>query len=642
MDHAIFSVVVVGVFGVLHKHFGARGGTKRVFRVGWVIILALLACAFAFVRREGLEERARLQALVEGMAPTYAGELSLMGHADIHPGTPPDDPRYLKMIEAEKRWLDVNRGVADIYTFRRLEDGRTILVVDSETDYDHNGVYEGEREARTAIGEVYEEVDPELDIAFTGKEIFAPNPVTDRWGTWVSAYVPMRDAEGRVDAVLGVDYDARSWVESEKRARRKAIALVAVPILTVMGAITTIALLRSNYEAQVRMDAALRAESRRFQALIEKAEDIILALSPEGSIQYRSPSMPRLLEYANEDDEPTAIEEIVHPDDRNRLLDTLTRLARDHTMTCVCEVRFKRADGEWRTFECLGSNHLNEPALQALVLNCRDITERKEIERLKDELVSTVSHELRTPLTSLRGFAELMLTRRFDEDKRTHFISIIHDESCRLTTLINSFLDIQRMESGRQGYNFVSISLHEILEHTAGLFTPNDNGVDIRIDPAIAGLLVRADADRLKQVLANLLSNAVKYSPGGGEVSIRADIQGEFVAVSIADQGIGMPQEAIPRLFHKFYRVDQPSARNIGGTGLGLALVKEIVQAHGGSIHVESTPGVGSTFRFTLKRAPATEGDADADADGIAGEAHDAERTGPTETPTESLAAPPA
>ena len=224
-----------------------------------------------------------------------------------------------------------------------------------------------------------------------------------------------------------------------------------------------------------------------------------------------------------------------------------------------------------------------------------------ERERLKDEIVSIVSHELRTPLTSLRGFAELMLKREFPPEKQREFISIVHTEAVRLTNLINNFLDLQRMEAGRQTYAFVSLDIISAICNTLSLFSLGANGSHFfRLETPESLPPVWADADRLRQILTNFLSNAVKFSPQGGEIRIGACREGNYIKVWVADHGVGIRPEEIKKLFTKFHRVDNQETRNIGGTGLGLAIVREIVEAHNGWVWVESTAGVGSTFFFTL------------------------------------------
>ncbi len=200
--------------------------TRAVF--AWMLLLSVLVGGWFAVESAVSRTRARLQQMVAGYAPTYAQEMSQRGHARMTLDTPPDDPTYLKLVNAQVAWLAANPAAHDVYTFRKRADGQVVLIVDSETDYDRNGIYEGERESRTAIGEVYDSEDPALELAFTGQPTFADEPVTDRWGTWISAYQPMFDDEGNVEAVLGVDFDAREWVARINQSRFTVMGYVAL------------------------------------------------------------------------------------------------------------------------------------------------------------------------------------------------------------------------------------------------------------------------------------------------------------------------------------------------------------------------------------------------------------------------------
>ncbi|MGE0684922.1 MAG: PAS domain S-box protein, partial [Candidatus Binatia bacterium] len=280
------------------------------------------------------------------------------------------------------------------------------------------------------------------------------------------------------------------------------------------------------------------------------------------------------------------------------------RAAMREEQECVVELLNYRKDGApfWNRFSITPVRNAQAQVTHYIgVLS--DISERKEMDRLKDELVSTVSHELRTPLTSLRGFAELMLKRDFSLEKQREFLSIIHRESLRLTELINDFLDLQRIESGRQQYDFEARDLAPLLNETISVFNQGLGKHNLRLNVSSSLPLVYVDTARLQQVITNLLSNALKFSPQGGQITVGARLEGDVVKVWITDQGVGIPPEALPNLFLRFFRVDNQDTRSIGGTGLGLALVKEIVKAHGGRIWVESTVGVGSTFFFTLPLA---------------------------------------
>ncbi len=170
-------------------------------------------------------QRGRLRASIEGLAPTYAIELEHAGHAAISVEEGPDSPLYRRLIQRQKEWLAANKAVADIYTIRKRPDGELFFVVDSETDYDHDGLFQGSIETRTPIGELFPDAPMRMHEAFLGKTIFDDIPVTDRWGTWVGTYVPMRNAEGQVEAILGVDFPAAGLADGSGPESRRVLGV---------------------------------------------------------------------------------------------------------------------------------------------------------------------------------------------------------------------------------------------------------------------------------------------------------------------------------------------------------------------------------------------------------------------------------
>jgi PAS domain S-box-containing protein len=601
-DYLWFALLALSAFFALHiwLEYSRRG---QLSLPTWGLCVCILVGGSFLTDEAGRRERWRLQKMVEGIAPTYAQELELMGHARVTLDTDPNDPLYLALIEAQIRWLHANPNVADIYTFRKTDEGKAAFLVDSETDYDHNNAYEGEREGRTEIGEEYKDVDDNVERAFQGESTFSEQPTTDRWGTWVSAQVPMFDENGQVEAVLGVDYTADDWVKGIAWARLSTMLFLAVLQVILGAAAVIVALVKADMAARKQAEEALRQSEERFRSLIENAQDLIAIISQDGVLRYCSPSVARVLGYSQEDLLERHMFPFVHEEDLPRVQEAITDILRTPGKSCSAEYRFLHKDGSWRTLESMSTNLLDEPAIGGLVFNSRDVTERRAAEKLKDELVSTVSHELRTPLTSIRGFAELMRKREYPPEKRQEFLSVIQTEATRLTKLINDFLDIQRIESGKQTYDLQWADLLPLLEQSLTVF--RGAGGDHLFQFVHPDRLpsTRIDGDRIQQVLANFLSNAVKFSPHGGTITLGAKHQGEELVVWVADQGVGIPPEALSKLFGKFYRVNNEDTRSIGGTGLGLALVKKIIEAHGGRVWVESTPGKGSTFFFSL---PAT------------------------------------
>jgi len=225
--------------------------------------------------------------------------------------------------------------------------------------------------------------------------------------------------------------------------------------------------------------------------------------------------------------------------------------------------------------------------------------ELRESERMKTELVNIVSHELRTPLASVLGFTALLLKREFDPATRRHYLGIVDAQARRLAALLEDFLDVQRIEHEGVELAAERVDLAGLLDEQAQLYAAQSPKHQVELEVAERPLTVRADPGRLAQVVGNLLSNAIKYSPEGGRVEVRATRHGGNVRVDVRDEGLGIPEDQQSRIFTKFFRGDA-GATGITGTGLGLAVSRQIVEAHGGSIGFDSDPGEGSTFWLEL------------------------------------------
>ncbi|MFJ6414308.1 ATP-binding protein [Terribacillus saccharophilus] len=230
----------------------------------------------------------------------------------------------------------------------------------------------------------------------------------------------------------------------------------------------------------------------------------------------------------------------------------------------------------------------------------RDITAEYEVDQMKSNLVSTVSHELRTPLASVLGYTELMITKDLKPERQARYLQTIHQEATRLTNLINDFLDLQRMEAGKEEYVKEKQPFTPIVEQVIENFQSTNTNHNLVLQQNSAYDHVSVDRDKMIQVLTNLFSNAIKFSPEGGDVVVSVQQQEHQLYVHISDEGIGIPDQELGRLFQKFNRLDNSSSRKIGGTGLGLAICKEIIEAHDGKIMVRSAEGEGSVFSIVL------------------------------------------
>lgn len=248
----------------------------------------------------------------------------------------------------------------------------------------------------------------------------------------------------------------------------------------------------------------------------------------------------------------------------------------------------------------------NEPPRFVAIV--RDITERKRIENMKNEFVSTVSHELRTPLTSIRGSIGLITGGAVGElpEKAMDMLRIAYSNTERLLLLINDILDLQKIESGKMEFNFKYIDLQDLLEQAIeeNEGFAREYKVDIKLLCKHKDIVIYADRERLMQVMSNLLSNAAKFSPPDATVDVNCHYERNHIRISVTDYGEGIPAEFHDNLFDKFTQADSSDSKKLGGTGLGLSIARRIIEQHHGDIGFSSEPGSGTTFYFDLPVSP--------------------------------------
>lgn len=361
------------------------------------------------------------------------------------------------------------------------------------------------------------------------------------------------------------------------------------------------------------------AERDQMQATLESLAAGLVMVGSNAKIMLMNASAKAMLQVAGRGEMGKPFEEVIQHDRVKELL----RLAVLHGQEVAGEeitlVHRDADSGEDResTYQVqtvlVRNTETKELIGAALVLN--DITEIRNVERMKAAFISNISHELNTPLTTIKGFVSTLLQDRnefYSAQERREFYQIIDSECNRLSRLIGNLLSLSRIESGSgieldlKPVNVASLVARVVEAHRPHLTERHE--IVTEIFPGLPPLL--ADEDKVDQILANITSNAIKFSPNGGKITIQVTPDDGFIRFDVTDEGIGIPKEHLPYIFDRFYRVDQRDSRETGGTGIGLYLVKHLVEAHGGSISVESETGKGTRFTVRLPLKPPHAGEA--------------------------------
>ncbi|MBD2342534.1 response regulator [Anabaena subtropica] len=367
--------------------------------------------------------------------------------------------------------------------------------------------------------------------------------------------------------------------------------------------------LRSQLDERQGIEAALRISQVRLARILDIADDAIISIDGSQKITLFNQGAEKIFGYS--------AQEII-----GQRLDTLipqrfTQAHRQHVADFGQAPSLARRMGERRElFGCrkdgsefpaeasISKFNLNQEVFYTVIL--RDVTERKQIDRMKDEFVSVVSHELRTPLTSIHGSLGMLASGLLpaDSEQGKRLLQIATDSTERLVRLINDILDIERIESGRVKMERETCNLTDLIESAVSVVQPLANKAGVKLSISSPSIQLWVDPDRIVQTLTNLLSNAVKFSTPEKTVWLLAQQYGDELLLEVKDNGRGIPSDKLDSIFERFQQVDSSDSRNHEGTGLGLAICQSIVQQHGGRIWAESVLGEGSTFYLTLPILP--------------------------------------
>lgn len=453
-----------------------------------------------------------------------------------------------------------------------------------------------------------------------GAASFALSHAADRW--WLASLGAAVGAGGLAGWLAGRWATARvaplARVAAQLAEGRRARVPRDESVHRVDEFATLASALHDMAEGVERRIAAVAEDRTRFSAVLSEMVEGVLVLDRVGRVLLVNPAMERMLGCRAEEAIGHRWIEVVRQHDLNELIAAV--LTRGEPM--AAEIALDEPDGKQRssvtregarTYAVQGSVARRPDATddeRRSVFVFHDVTALKRLERVRSDFIANVSHELRTPLTSIIGYLEALLDGAQDDaGRREEFLRTMKAHADRLNALVADLLQLSQIESGEYRWRRETVDVAELARRSTELVAPlaRRKQITLRGPDQTTGIEITADPEKLTEVLLNLLDNALKYTEDGGTVEVTVESGGGMAVIRVSDTGLGIPPADLERIFERFYRVDRARSRALGGTGLGLSIVKHIVDAHGGTVAVDSRLGRGSTFtvRLPLERGAA-------------------------------------
>jgi len=351
----------------------------------------------------------------------------------------------------------------------------------------------------------------------------------------------------------------------------------------------------------------LNAEKERLAVTLSSITDGVIAVDEQKRIKLFNKAAERLTGWGADAAKTESIDQVLRVVDertRHQVESAVDKMLVSGKAECGADsdVLIARDGSERAVFITAAPIHKGGDTIVGAVVVLRDVAKMREIDRMKADLISSVSHELRTPLTSIKAYTSTILSdHNMTEEIKRKYLNIVNEESDRLANLIENLLEVSRIESDAVKIDQQSVDIISVIEHIITTLKPlaDKKNIQLKMNIKERRVELRADKDKIRSLIMNLVSNAIKFTPEGGQVFISVQHQDEELRIRVSDTGMGVPKEALLKIFDRFYRVYRPG-KQIQGTGLGLAIAKKIVMMHGGRINVESQVNRGTTFTVYL------------------------------------------
>jgi len=338
----------------------------------------------------------------------------------------------------------------------------------------------------------------------------------------------------------------------------------------------------------------------RFEAVLLSMSEGVLVINAKGNILLMNQSLRNFFHIHAEGTGKNVIE-IIRNIEIQEIIDKVLKSKRN-----IASREISILSPQEKKLSVVATPVLRKNHQEGAILVFHDVTNVQRLEKIRQDFVANVSHELKTPIASIKGYSETLLSGALEDKAHAKdFLNIIYNESERLARLLDDLLSLSKIESGKLTMNLKATPLPPIIHKVVASMEIQAEQKSITLTIKLPEKIpqVLADETRITQVLFNLIDNAIKYTPQNGRIEISAAVQAAEVQVRVSDNGIGIAEKEIPRVFERFYRVDKGRSRELGGTGLGLSIVKHIVKAHHGDISIQSQEAQGTAFIFTVPRS---------------------------------------
>lgn len=582
-----------------------------------VLIVGSIYIFYTYNRIEARNEETvlRIAATTETLIPN-----SLLDSLSAIPtDTLKDEYKLLKKSLSDVIKINSNARFCYYYT---LKSDKIYFIADSEPS---------SSEDCSPAGQEYSEADQTCYASFTNDSIIISDPIEDRWGTWISVFIPVHHPDsGEVIAVFGMDFDASEWrANMFYEIFRSSIVVLLVIILFFFILIIRSKNKSLSNELQHRKNTefALRESENKYRRISDKMTDVVWLMDFKGKSLFVSPSIEGFTgytvdEYLNQSVQERFTAESAHSGLQifnSEIQNYITSPSPDKNHTHTLEMEYICKDGSTKWGELIVTPYLDAAeTLIGIHGVTRDITARKKAElelikakekaeesdRLKSAFLSNMSHEIRTPMNGILGFASLLKRPNLSGEKQNTYIDLIEKSGVRMLNIINDIIDISKIESGQMTVFYSTTNISVIFETLYNFFLPETTQKNLKLmcnnELISDDNIISTDNDKLFAILTNLIKNAVKFTKTG-EIEFGCRKKGKMLEFYVRDTGKGIPQEQLQMVFERFRQGSEAHNREYEGSGLGLAISKAYVQMLGGEISIESNEGVGSKFTFTIK-----------------------------------------